>query len=220
MSWGLLHTNIYLSKSLCKCSCVGGICTSGNPVLSWNNQGVLYPIDPSKPTSRNRSPYKVSLNDVILEFGTSSHRQNLLSGFLSFRSALHGLGITAGFQWLDGSFLECVESLRSCPPNDIDVITFYVVPAGQTQQTLEASYPQLFDHDSLKNIYHVDAYFFELKSSTIGKLINESTYWYSLWSHQRNTLLWKGYLQIDLSPTDDNIALDNLNRITSQGGPP
>ena len=147
---GIVVHQYLFSKSLCKRSCVGGICTSGNPVLSWNPQGVLYPIDPSKPTSRNRSPYKVSLNDVILEFGTSSHRQNLLSGLLSFRSALHGLGITAGFQWLDGSFFECVESLRACPPNDIDVITFYNMPVGQTQQTLEVSNPQLFDNDFIK----------------------------------------------------------------------
>ena len=155
-----------------------------------------------------------------MQFSTSPHRQNLLSGLLSFRSALHGVGINAGFQWLDGSFLEWVESSRSCPPNDIDAVTFYIVPSGQTQQTLEASHPQLFDHDYIKDNYHVDAYFFELKGSTLGRLISESTYWYSLWSHQRNSLLWKGYLQIDLSPTDDNIALDNLNRIKNQGGLP
>lgn len=202
------------------CSCRGGLCTSGNPVLSWNSQGVLHPIDPSRPTSRNRSPYKVSLNDFVLQFSTSPHRLDLLSGLLSFRSELHKIGITAGFQWLDGSFLECVESLRSCPPNDIDIVTFYIVPAGQTQQTLAASNPQLFDHDYLKNNYHVDAYFFELKGSTLGKLISETTYWYGLWSHQRNSLLWKGYLQVDLSPTDDNIALDNINRKKSRGGPP
>ncbi|VVB64233.1 Uncharacterised protein [uncultured archaeon] len=193
---------------------------SGNIIPSWNSQGVLPPIDPNTPTSRSRSPYRVSLNDFVSQFGTSSHRQNLLNGLLSFRSALYGAGIISGFQWLDGSFLECVESLRSCPPNDIDVVTFYIVPAGQTQQTLEASNPQLFDHDSIKNSYHADAYFFELKGSTIRKLISESTYWYSLWSHQRNSLLWKGYLQIDLSPTDDHIALDSLNRIRNQGGSP
>jgi len=110
--------------------------------------------------------------------------------------------------------------LRSCSPNDIDVVTFYILPVGQTQQTLAASHPQLFDHDYLKNNYHVDAYFFELKYSTIARLIAETIYWYSLWSHQRNSLLWKGYLQIDLSPTNDSVALDNLNRIKSQGGLP
>lgn len=194
---------------------------SGNPILSWNHQGVLYPIDPrSGATSRNRSPYKVSLNDFVLQFSTSPDRQNLLSGLLSFRSALHGAGISAGFQWLDGSFLERVESLRSCSPNDIDVVTFYILPVGQTQQTLAASHPQLFDHDYLKNNYHVDAYFFELKGSTIVRLIAETIYWYSLWSHQRNSLLWKGYLQVDLSPTNDIVALDHLNRIKSQGGLP
>lgn len=191
---------------------------SSNPIFSWNHQGVLHPIDPSGgATSRNRSPYKVSLSDFVLQFSTTLPRQNLLSGFLSFRSALHGAGIRAGFQWLDGSFLECVESLRSRPPNDIDVVTFYIVPDGQTQKTLEASHPQLFDHDYIKDSYHVDAYFIELKGSTLGKLIAELTYWYSLWSHQRDSLLWKGYLQIDLSPTHDNVALENLDRIKSQG---
>lgn len=194
---------------------------SGNSILSWNHHGVLPPIDPSSnPTSRRRSPYKVSLSDFVLQFSTSTHRQNLLSGFLSFRSELHRIGINIGFQWLDGSFLECVESLRSRPPNDIDVVTFYVVPEGQTQQKLEAKNPKLFDHDYIKDNYYVDGYFFELKGSTIGKLIAESTYWYSLWSHQRNSLLWKGYLQIDLSPTEDDIALSSLNRTKSQGGLP
>jgi hypothetical protein len=199
----------------------GGLSTSSNPILSWNNRGVLYPIDPSsKLNSRNRSPYRVSLNDFVLQFSTSSHRLDLLRGLLSFRAALHEVGLNAGFQWIDGSFLECVESLRSRPPKDIDVVTFYIAPAGETQKTLEAKNPQLFDHDYVADNYRMDAYFLEVKSSTIGKLISETTYWYSLWSHQRDSLLWKGYLQIDLSPTDDNIALDNLNRIKSQGGLP
>jgi hypothetical protein len=195
------------------------LCTSGNPIFEWNRQGVLHPIDPSsEATSRNRSPYKVSLNDFVLQFSTTPPRQYLLSGLLSFRSALHGVGICAGFQWLDGSFLEHVELLRSRPPNDIDVVTFYIVPDGQTQRTLEASYPQLFDQDYIKDKYHVDAYFIELKGNTLGKLIGELTYWYSLWSHQRESLLWKGYLQIDLCPTHDIIALESLDRIKSQGG--
>jgi len=133
---------------------------------------------------------------------------------------LHDIGVVAGFQWLDGSFCECAESLRSQPPNDIDVVTFYVVPEGQTQQTLEAGHPQLFDHDYVKDNYNLDTYFYELKSSTIRKLVSECTYWYSLWSHQRDTFLWKGYLQIDLSPTNDSIAKDILNGIIAQGGTP
>ena len=193
---------------------------SGGIIPSWNSQGVLPPIDPSKPTSRSRSPYKVSSNDLVLQFGTSSYRQNLLDGLLSFRSELHGVGLVAGFQWLDGSFLECTESLRSCPPNDIDVVTFFYLPANQTQKKLLKGYPQLFDHGHIKNNYHMDAYFFELEGNVPEILVSESTYWYSLWSHQRNSLLWKGYLQIDLSPTDDHIALDILNRIKKQGGAP
>jgi len=193
----------------------------GGTIPSWNPHGVLPPIRPGeKANSTDRSPYKAPLNDFVLQFGTSSHRQSLLSNFLTFRSMLHKIGVVAGFQWLDGSFCECVETLRSCPPNDIDVVTFFIIPPGQTQQTLEAQNPQLFDWDYMKDNYHLDTYFFELKGSTIGKLIAESTYWYSLWSHQRDTLQWKGYLQIDLFPTDDNIASDNLKRIMGQGGVP
>lgn len=216
-----MYTNIYLSRLLCKCSYVGGICTSGGTIPNWNLQGVLPPVDPSsKATSKNRSPYRVSLNDFVLQFGTSSHRQSLLNDFLSFRSMLHEIGVVTGFQWIDGSFCEYVESIRSCNPDDIDVVTFYIVPSGQTQKTLEACQPQLFDHDYIKDNYHLDTYFFELKGSTIGKLVSECTYWYSLWSHQRDTLLWKGYLQIDLSPTNDSIAKDILKRAVGQGGLP
>jgi hypothetical protein len=215
-----LYTNIYLSKLVCKCSCVGGLCTNGGTIPNWNLQGVLPPVDPrSKAISKNRSPYKVLLNDFVSQFGTSAHRQSLLSNLLTFRSMLHKIGVINGFQWIDGSFCERVESIRSCDPGDIDVVTFFIAPSGQTQKTLDTSYPQLFDHDYIKDSYHLDTYFFELKESTIGKLISECTYWYSLWSHQRDTLLWKGYLQIDLSPTNDSIAKEILNS-TGQGGSP
>jgi hypothetical protein len=194
---------------------------NGGTIPSWNPQGILPPIRPGeKANSEDRSPYRVPLNDFVSQFGTSPHRQSLLNNFLSFRSMLHNIGVVTGFQWIDGSFCECVETLRSCPPKDIDVVTFYIVPPGQTQQTLEEQNPQLFDWDYMKDNYNLDTYFFEVKGSTIGKLISESVYWYSLWSHQRYTFSWKGYLQIDLSPTNDSIAKDNLNRIMSQGGMP
>ena len=45
-----LFTSIYLSARLHNCACRGGLCMSGNSILGWNRQGVLYPIDPSKPT--------------------------------------------------------------------------------------------------------------------------------------------------------------------------
>jgi len=110
--------------------------------------------------------------------------------------------------------------LKSRPPNDIDVVTFYYLPPNQTQRTLLNAYPNLFDRSYIKNKYRVDAYFIDLNSIAPEKLISKSAYWYGVWSHQRKSLLWKGYLQIDLSPTDDHIALDNLNRMMNRGGTP
>jgi hypothetical protein len=195
---------------------------SGGTIPSWNLRGVLPPVDPNydEASSINRSPYVISLNDFVSRFGTSTARLEILNGFLSFRSALHGIGLIRGFQWLDGSFTEDCELLRSRSPNDIDVVTFYYPPANQTQEAILKSNPQLFDLKLIKSKYHVDAYFVNLSSKKPETLVSKSAYWYGVWSHQRKTLLWKGYLQMDLSPTDDHIALDNVRRIMGQGGAP
>jgi hypothetical protein len=192
---------------------------SGGIIPGWNSQGVLPPVDTSNPVSLDRSPYLVSLDDFVLRFGTSSERLNILDGILSFRSALHEAGIVRGFQWLDGSFLENIESLESRPPRDIDVVTFYYLPLNHTQVTLLSSNPQLFDRDLIKTSYHVDAYFIDLMGNIPEELISNSAYWYSVWSHRRNSI-WKGYLQIDLSQTDDHIARDNVDKMMSRGGTP
>lgn len=82
------------------------------------------------PTSVERSPYRVMLTDVVVHFATSSERRQILRGWLGYRAALHGMGLTDGFQWLDGSFLEQVETPESRPPQDMDVVTFLNPPAS------------------------------------------------------------------------------------------
>jgi hypothetical protein len=185
-------------------------------IPGWNSNGVIPPIDPTNPTSFERSPYEVSLTDLVLRFGTSLERQEVLNGFLLFRSELHKVGLTRGVQWLDGSFLENIESLESRAPNDIDVVTFYHRPNSYTQQELFKASPRLFNHDNVKEDYHVDAYLINLDDNTPEFLVSSSAYWYSVWSHRRN-LLWKGYLQIDLSQTHDASAIDNLKCMTNGG---
>src|SRR5690606_3212200 len=91
--------------------------------------GVLPPVNPDNPTGPDRSPYQVSLVDLVLRFGTSPKRREILDGLLRFREQLHNLGLVTGFQWLDGSFLEEVELLEQRPPHDIDVVTFVEPPA-------------------------------------------------------------------------------------------
>lgn len=188
-------------------------------IPDWSSQGVLPPTNPNSPTSTDRSPYLVSLTDIVLRFGTSPERKSMLAGFLAFRSALHVVGLTQGFQWVDGSFLENVEMIESRAPRDLDVVTFFYVPSGQTQLNLVQASPCLFDPVHTKVDYNVDAYFVQLNNEAPESLVGLSAYWYSMWSHRRNEQ-WKGYLQIDLSPTDDQVAKANLDKQTNQGGRP
>lgn len=185
-------------------------------IPSLNADGVLPPFDVSNPTSRYRSPYSVLLPDLILRFGNTPVRQEILRGYLSFRSALHRTGLVSGFQWIDGSFLENVEEIEKRDPRDIDVVTFYYLPAGQTQESLASGSPRLFDSKITKQDYHVDARYVQLNETMPEALVGQSAYWYSVWSHRRSGL-WKGFLQVDLSAHDDPVALTNLESVAIGG---
>ena len=70
--------------------------------------------------------------------------------------------------------------------------------------------PELFpgtemEHKTLKERFLVDAYLLSLASHG-EKLVNGSAYWYGVWAHQRETFKWKGFLQLDLAPTNDGKA--------------
>lgn len=194
------------------------------PIPPWNAEGLLPPIDAANPTSANRAPYPVTLMDLVLRFATSPKRIAILSGFLRYRAALHTAGLTAGFQWIDGSFVENIEaSVRGRAPTDVDVVTFFQLPASKTQADVIASAPHLFpetsaDQDALKANYCVDAYSIHLGSSG-ERLVSRSAYWYSMWAHQRDTLKWKGFLQVDLSPSGDTLARSLLTPTPSGGTP-
>ena len=188
-----------------------------NEIPGWNSYGILPPIHALNPTSADRSPYHVSLTDVVLRFCTTTERCRILSGFLEFRKSLHSIGIENGFQWIDGSFLEHIEILEGRDPADVDVVTFFHLPPGKTEQDLLTALPGVFDPTHTKADYHVDAYFVRLDTGIPEPLVAQSTYWYSFWSHRRDGR-WKGYLQIDLSPTDDEVAVANLDRLVEEGG--
>lgn len=168
-------------------------------IPAWNSLGLLPPIDPELPTSPKRSPYLVTLLDVVMRFSTSPERRSVLKGFLDYRAALHQIGICEGFQWLDGSFLEDVETLEHRAPRDIDVVTFLHTPANFSPS--EAAL-RILDQTTAKQQFQVDAYIVELDEVSPGQLVAYSAYWYSMWSHRR-TQAWKGFLQISLPATDD-----------------
>lgn len=83
--------------------------------------GVIPPFVGDPASLRPRSPYAVSVRDVVERFATSTKRCDILRGWLDHRAAVHSLGIVDGFQWLDGSFCE---RLIHREPNDIDLVTF------------------------------------------------------------------------------------------------
>ena len=146
-----------------------------------------------------------------MRFSPSPNRRTILTGFLEYRAALHNMGITDGFQWLDGSFLEDVETLEHRPPGDIDVVTFLRTPAGfvpTPEQML------ILEHDSTKRQFHVDSFFVEIDKLPPETVVSQSAYWYSMWSHRRNQA-WKGYLQVDLAPDQDQQAREWLQQLVA-----
>lgn len=166
-------------------------------IPEWNALGLLPPLDPELPTSPQRSPCPVSLLDVVMRFSTSPERRRVLAGFLGYRATLHRMGVCQGFQWLDGSFLEDVETLERRSPRDMDVVTFLRTPADFTPTE-----DDIVVLDNAKVQFHVDAYFVELDELSPDVVVAQSAYWYSMWSHRRNQA-WKGFLQIDLAATAD-----------------
>lgn len=175
-------------------------------IPAWNSAGVLPPIRPNMPgSSPDRSPYLVDLAVLFDRFATSPERMAILDGLLRFRADLHAAGLTSGFQWLDGSFLEQVELTEHRPPRDMDVVTFLALPQGLDQRSLVQRHGSLFDQKRLKAIYAMDAYFVVLGQPSDQWQVKNITYWYSLWSHRRDGL-WKGFVQVDLDPSQDGDA--------------
>ena len=180
-------------------------------IPAWNSAGVLPPIRPNAPgSSPDRSPYVVDLAVLFDRFTTSPERMAILDGLLRFRADLHAAGITSGFQWLDGSFLEQVEALEGRPPRDMDVVTFLALPQGLDQRSLVQQHGTLFDQKHVKATYAMDAYFAVLGQPTDHWQVKNIAYWYSLWSHRRDGL-WKGFVQVDLDPSQDGDARAILN---------
>lgn len=187
-------------------------------IPAWTADGVLPPINASQPVSPERSPYVVSLTDYVLRFGTSPERRMVLDGFLRYRASLHEAGLRQGFQWLDGSFLEHVELLEGRAPNDIDVVSFYRLPASTSQADVAARLGPATNHASVKATYLVDGYLVHLGMAP-ERLTHQSAYWYSVWSHRRNHQ-WKGFVQIDLAPMEDVAAIATLASLVASGGNP
>lgn len=187
-------------------------------IPDWNISGLIPPIRPDQPGhSPERSPYRVGLMDIVNKFSETPERRNILSGLLRYRQALHNLGMIDGFQWLDGSFMENVETTQNRNPNDIDVVTFFMLPEGMTEEIFARDHMNLFTPEHTKDVFKVDAYPVLLGYACDNWHVRHISYWYSMWSHTRQEQ-WKGFLEVDLSPIEDAEALEFLHAITNEGG--
>ena len=191
--------------------------TNADAFPGWDAAGVMPPNNPDDPVGVARSPYAVSLSELFARLGNTEPRRSLLEGLLDFRAMLRTTGLNQGFQWIDGSFVENIEETADRPPNDIDVVTFFQIPDGHTEESLLQDFPELFVTAHIKDRYGIDAYFVPLNQTPVAKIVAYTTYWHSLWSHTRDGL-WKGYLQIDLNDGDDATAGAVLARMAAERG--
>ena len=184
-------------------------------IPAWDGRAVIPTVRPGIPETAvnepdNRSPYKSDVIQVVQRFGVTPHRIHLLNGLLDYRAALHAAGALQGFQWIDGSFAENVEHRRLDPhaPNDIDVVTFFYLPQPVTGELID-----LFDIDLTKQNFHIDAYSVVLGVELTQNSVETIVYWHSVWSHRRTDKLSKGFVQIDLEPSQDPAAHAALNAL-------
>jgi len=157
-----------------------------------------------------RSPYRATLEEVVETFCTSPERAAILRGLLAFREALRAEGFEAGFQWLDGSFVEDCERVKGRPPGDVDVVNLLHRPpakmVGEDWETfVNDRIDTLFDPSWTKANFACDAYFIDL-DSTPALIADFSAYWIGLFSHQRDTFRWKGMLRVDFGGDDASAA--------------
>jgi hypothetical protein len=186
-------------------------------IPEWDINGILPPISPGESGhSMNRSPYRTALIDVVENFSRSPERKRILMGLLDYRAALHEVGLKNGFQWLDGSFMEAVEIIEIRSPRDVDVVTFFYLPEQVDQNSLIQEHPHLFEPEKAKQRFLVDAYMLRLGTPSQQSFVKRVSYWYSMWSHTRAGV-WKGFVEVDLSPGEDLACRDFLKTLNDKG---
>jgi len=156
-------------------------------IPEWNALGALPPIPEEGPdTAATRSPYVAVMSEVVNRFAITADRVTLLDGLLRYRAALYQAGITSGFQWLDGSFVEDVELRQKRAPRDIDTVIFvHLSPAIEQAGPNASGIGTLFDRAYLKTHYLLDAYFFELGKPLDAQTIRYIAYWYGFFHTEK-----------------------------------
>lgn len=184
-----------------------------NPIPNFDHNLVL-PPHLGNPVNRGQlSPYPCTTLDLCQRLGTSPERRAILGKFLDFRKRLRGEGLTNGFQWVDGSFLEDVETRESRSPKDLDLVTVYWGYDRTFQTGLASRFREFASPVLSKANYSLDHYNFDAGFDPTVTL-EQTRYWILLFSHNRQGV-WKGMLRIELNtPTEDTAARQELAKAT------
>lgn len=189
-------------------------------IPSMNASSVLPPFIGEEPGARaSMSPYEADIQEFVTRFSTSLERVAILRGLLSYRRELRSIGVVDGWQWMDGSFVEAVESIRRRAPADIDLVTFSRVPGDVIEKRrVVMANMNLFDRNQTKVLYMCDAFFVDLDKKP-ELLVDDSRYWFGLFSHQRDTALWKGMIKVPMqTQANDDVALALLDQLERELG--
>jgi hypothetical protein len=172
----------------------------------FSASGVLPPfIDASPTIPAKRSPYATDMFQLVERFCTSAHRAKLLLGLNSYRQHLSKGGFVSGYQWIDGSFVENVETTRGRPPSDIDVVTLfnrpmkYQVSGHQWDADYQATlHKQFFSTKHMKPRYYCDTYSIDLAADQ-ASLVDHTMYWGGLFTDIKGSTEKKGIVRIPLA---------------------
>ena len=107
-------------------------------IPDWTSKAVIPMVRPVRPEEQalpeNRSPFEATMTHVVERFAFTPQRARLIHNLIDYRNALYAAGITDGFQWINGSFVEHVETRprpgKAPRPDDIDIVTFVTVQTG------------------------------------------------------------------------------------------
>jgi hypothetical protein len=186
-------------------------------VPAFDGRGLIPPFLGADATTHARSPYDATMSDLLIALATTPQRQNLLFGLLQYRQVLGNLGYTNGLQFIDGSFVENVETREGRDPGDIDVFSFMILPVqyrGNAALWQSVGFPQwqneVVNQSLNKQRYGLDTYGFIVDQGGPLQMMDATIYWYSLFSHKKVTQEWKGFVRIPLNPADDQIALNSI----------
>ena len=189
------------------------------PLPSFDMRGLLPPFLGADATTRDRSPYFVTVGELAAALGTSPERRNLIRNLIAYRKLLADEGYESGIQFVDGSFVENVETRAKRPPGDIDLFSLLRTPKkylGSPPPSQWATLGKTFwmtevaDREKNKQRFALDTYALLFEELQPMVLIRGTIYWYGLFSHQRETLDWKGFAMLELDPAGDEIALANM----------